>query len=292
MSKHPTLTEAAPAKLNLFLHVLGKLDNGYHDLESLVVFLDLYDWVQLVPSEAFALSIDGDLAKQLETEGAAPKNNLVMKAAQGLAKIASKPLDFGLKLTKNIPVQAGLGGGSADAAACLRLLCRYWGLDWQDTEVQNLALQLGADVPVCLRSKPCLMRGIGEHLTAFDVPALNLLVTNPMKAVSTKSIFTKLNLTPGTKLREPLSAQDLVGDPLELIKNTMNDLQATACTLEPAIERSLRLLGQNPNAGVSRMTGSGATCFAMFGSTDAAARHTTYLKQHPDQWFWSGSTLT
>lgn len=270
----------APAKINLFLRVTGKRPDGYHVLESLVVFAAVGDQVTAAPAETLSLALSGPFAAGLSGEG----DNLVLRAARALAARAGVPPHAALHLEKNLPVASGIGGGSADAAAALRTLAALWRVAPADTA---LAVGLGADVPVCLASRPCLMRGIGEDIAAAPaLPELGLVLVNPGVAVATAAIFKAR--TGGFSAPIPLpaswpSAAALAAD----CAAWGNDLQAPAMALCPPIGDVLRALAGTAGCLLAQMSGSGATCFALYESP-AAASSAAALLRHPDWWVWGG----
>lgn len=256
------LDEFAPAKLNLFLHVLGRREDGYHLLESLVSFASVGDRLRFEPGAPLGLSIEGPFGAGLAVEG----DNLILKAARAFAAHVCGAQLGAFHLEKNLPIASGIGGGSADAAAALRLLARANGVAPVDPRVMDAARLLGADVPVCLESAPRLMRGIGHELgpklAARPAPAL---LVNPCVAVPTAAIFGRLGLKPGARRTAPV-VSDLAA--------SRNDLAAPAIALEPEIAQVLAALEAAPGATLVRMSGSGATCFALFANEaarDAAA---------------------
>lgn len=257
------LSERAPAKINLFLHVLGRREDGYHLLESLVSFADVGDVLTLDPGSGLGLSVDGPFGGALDGE----PDNLVLKAARAFAAHVPKAALGRFHLTKNLPLASGIGGGSSDAAAALRLLARANGLQPDDPRLIDCARLVGADVPVCLVGGTRLMRGIGHELgPALDAVMKPALLINPGVAVETRAVFTALGLAPGGRGGAPAS-----GD----LAQCHNDLEKPACTLVPAIHDALEMLSGMQGAELVRMSGSGATCFALFGdeaSRDAATR--------------------
>lgn len=251
------ITEFAPAKLNLFLHVLGRREDGYHQLESLVSFADVGDRLGLEPGAPLGLSLSGPFGAGLAGEG----DNLILKAARAFAAHVSGARLGAFHLDKNLPVASGIGGGSTDAAAALRLLARANGVALDDLRLMDAARLLGADVPVCLEAAPRLMRGIGHELgPKLEARAVPALLVNPGVAVSTASIFGKLGLQPGERRMAPATG---------VLAATRNDLAAPAIALEPVIAQVLASLEAAPGATFVRMSGSGATCFALFESADA-----------------------
>ncbi|MGE4480181.1 4-(cytidine 5'-diphospho)-2-C-methyl-D-erythritol kinase [Acidocella sp.] len=272
-----SVTSFAPAKVNLYLHVTGKRADGYHLLDSLAVFPDVGDKVEVAQAQALSLSLTGPFGAALAGEG----DNLLLKAARALAPERG----VALTLEKNLPVASGIGGGSADAAACLRALCRLWGL--RNTDLPRLALTLGADVPVCLRSIPARMQGIGEVLApAPHLPAFGMVLVNPGVAVSTPSVFKARGggFTPAPMLPAIWpSAAAMAAD----LKRCANDLQKAAISLQPVIGEVLAELTALPGALLARMSGSGATCFALF-ATPGEARAAAAQIAHESWWRWGG----
>jgi 4-diphosphocytidyl-2-C-methyl-D-erythritol kinase len=271
----------APAKINLHLHVLGRRDDGYHLLDSLVVFAGVGDRLSVSPASDLSLTVVGPFAAGL----AADTNNLVLRAALGLADLAGVRARGALVLEKNLPVASGIGGGSADAAATLRLLCRFWGTA---PELDGLARELGADVPVCLLGRPALMSGIGEVLApAPALPEVGLVLVNPGAAVSTPGVFrarsggfSEVACFPRDGWRDAFSlAADLRG--------TRNDLEAPARVLAPAIGDALGALAGTAGCLLARMSGSGATCFGLFASAEAAQQTAGGIAR-AGWWVWGG----
>jgi 4-diphosphocytidyl-2-C-methyl-D-erythritol kinase len=276
----------AYATVNLTLRVLGKRADGYHDLESLVVFANVADQVGLLPGLALGLDIHGPTVAAAGDVA----DNLVLRAAQALA--ARVP---GLRLgrfwlTKYIPVAAGLGGGSSDAAAALLLLAQLNGLAADDQLLFEVARATGADVPVCLDARARVMRGIGEILSPpLDLPMLPALLVNPGVPVPTKEVFARLGLAPGERRGDPsviepnrLKQRDAL---IAYLISQPNDLEAPALTLQPVIAYVLAALGRNSDCLLARMSGSGATCFGLFTSRQAAAAAQEQLQAaHPAWW--------
>lgn len=272
------ITETAPAKINLFLHIQGRLDNGYHLLESLVVFSDLGDRITVRPAAEFRLTLDGPFASALGDE-----KNIVAKAASLFADASGAKLAVEIHLQKNLPVGAGIGGGSADAAATLRALQRYTGIELGNTVLQEIAIELGADVPVCLQSKPTIMTGVGERLKFLDkFPACAILLVNPEVHVDTGAVFKALDLTQCPK--RPDFDGDIANyrDLIAVLSDTANDLFRPATHVAPVIESVLKEVSLGDANG---MSGSGATCYAVFqtlSEADAAAEE--LLERHPNWW--------
>ena len=257
----------APAKLNLYLHVTGRRADGYHELDSLVTFTALTDTLEIAPADALALTVSGPFADALGTG-----ENLAIRAAAALAQRFGRPADVRIALHKRVPVAAGLGGGSADAAAVLRGLARLWRLGPEHTDdLREVALGLGADVPVCLDSRAAYMAGIGEALSAPPpLPPCGVLLVNPGVPVPTGAVF--------AERRGPFSAADRFCEiPTDapalasLLRTRRNDLEPPARARVPAIDRVLARLAASPGCLLARMSGSGGTCFGLFADEAAAA---------------------
>lgn len=272
--------ERAPAKVNLTLHVLGRRSDGYHEIESLVVFADVGDELTLAPAGVLSLEVDGPTA----AAAGAIADNLVLKAAGALAGRVSGLRVGRFALSKRLPVAAGLGGGSADAAAALRLLARVNGLAPEDPRLLQAARATGADVPVCLDPRPRLMRGIGEILSPpLALAPLPSVLVNPGVAVPTRSVFTALGRPAGV-ISPSSPPPDLTGLD-EWIARGRNDLEGPAIELAPAIAVVLAELRDLPDCRFARMSGSGATCFGLFATHVAAAAAARTLEAaHPDWW--------
>lgn len=276
-----SLVENASAKLNLFLHVTGKRADGYHLLQSLVAFTDAGDVLRAGNSETLELHVSGRFADRMPQ----PQRNSVWHAANLLRDFAGCESAARITLEKNLPVAAGIGGGSADAAAALRLLSRLWQLDLHPEERHALAVQLGADVPVCMESKPCYMEGIGELRTAIDaLPACWLVLANPGVPLLTADVFKALKTSSSTPIALPVSFSSpemLAG----YLAATRNDLQATATKLLPVIDTVIGALTAQPGCMLARMSGSGPTCFGLFTNEDAARAGARNIATAQPEWW-------
>ncbi|OYU48619.1 MAG: 4-(cytidine 5'-diphospho)-2-C-methyl-D-erythritol kinase [Rhizobiales bacterium PAR1] len=274
--------DRAPAKINLFLHVFGRRDDGYHLIESLVGFADVGDDLALELAARLSLTIDGPMAGGLVAED----DNLVLRAARLFLAAFPAARAGRFSLTKNLPVASGLGGGSSDAAAALRLLCRANQMDATDPRVLAIARELGADVPVCVEVRPRLMRGIGHELGPVlahaDTPAL---LINPGVAVETRAVFSGLGLQPGQRLLQPAGASSGGDRFARLAAETRNDLEAPAKAIAPKIERVLKALSAAAGCQVARMSGSGATCFGLFESEADVLRAAEVLRMREGLWW-------
>jgi 4-diphosphocytidyl-2-C-methyl-D-erythritol kinase len=279
------LVENAPAKVNLTLRVVGRRGDGYHEIESLVAFAGFGDRLSFSPGRALTLTVGGPGAA-LVGENA---ENLVLKAAKALVALIPGIALGAFHLDKQLPVAAGLGGGSADAAAALRVMARANSLGGDDPRLYEAARATGADVPVCLDPRVRVMRGIGDLLSApLVLPVLPAALVNPGVAVATKAVFA--GWTPAAS---PAVAHDLVATAkfgsvellLQFLTAHSNDLENAAISLAPAIGEVLAALRALPRCRLARMSGSGATCFALFGSAaDAIAAAEIMHGRYPHWW--------
>lgn len=298
ISTEAALIENGRAKVNLTLRVVGRRTDGYHEIESLVAFADCADVLSLVPGSALHLNAVGPLAQSCGDTA----DNLVMKAARLLGERVPN-LRFGeFTLEKVLPVAAGIGGGSADAAAALRLLARANSLAIDDPCVLEAAQMTGADVPVCLASRACVMTGIGETLMPFAVPKLPCVMVNPRVAVPTKDVFQELGLRNGellvgaadvmTEAAEWPEGGTSIRDWLEALAIGHNDLEAPAIRIQPMVREVLSSLRNVDAAALARMSGSGATCFALFENAADALRASQKIQLDHPQWWVHAGTLS
>ncbi len=286
MSADDGLEIWAPAKINLYLRLTGKRADGYHLLNSVFVFADLADHLTAKPANGLSLETKGPWAGALA--GEADSDNLVLRAARLLLAemqcSASVP-GAHLTLTKNIPVAAGIGGGSADAAAALKLLMRLWGVILPDKRLMVLAEELGADVPSCLVSRPVHVRGTGELMTPLgDNPDWGILLVNPRVAVSTAQIF-KTYGQEGAGFSHDDTGPGDWRDLDWLSRQSRNDLEAPAMKIAPVIGSVLAALRSLQSCRLVRMSGSGATCFALFDDKDQAQRAEKVISSQYPQWW-------
>ncbi|WOF73141.1 4-(cytidine 5'-diphospho)-2-C-methyl-D-erythritol kinase [Parvibaculaceae bacterium PLY_AMNH_Bact1] len=276
------ILEVANAKINLSLKVKGRLPNGYHQLESLVVFASVADRITCNDADALGLEISGPFADQLIDE----KNNLVLNAARVFAGALGRDPSVKFELEKNLPIASGIGGGSADAAAALRAMMRLWGDPVGS--IDGIALQLGADVPVCVRKRPSFMTGVGESIRAVPrLPEIHAVLANPGIGVSTADVFQHLQAGPvdGPE-RLPLLPGVETLDLLVLwLEENGNDLEVPAMDIAPAIKTVIDELKATAGCRLARMSGSGATCFALYDNPfDSAEAAATLKKKHIDWW--------
>lgn len=270
------LRETAFAKINLALHIRERLPDGYHSIETLFAFCEGGDVLEAALADDLSLTIDGPFAPDLS----GGSDNLVFQAAEQL-RAARAPLSgAAIRLTKNLPIASGIGGGSADAAAALRLLARLWDVPRDHPVLSDIAADLGADVPACLLSRACRGEGKGDHLDPIslgDLQSAPTLLVNPGVAVPTGPVFGEWDAVDRGSLA--------LSDPLRLDPAWRNDLMPPAKIIAPVIGDVLAVLEASSGAAFTRMSGSGATCFALFGSTgkrDQAAR--ILAENHPDWW--------
>ncbi len=277
--------EVAPAKVNLFLHVLGRRTDGYHLLDSLAVFVGAADVLRAMPGEELSLAVGGPFSDALAGE----RDNLVLSAARALAEAAGVRARARLVLEKHLPVASGIGGGSADAAAALRLLARVWGVNLDPGRLREVAARLGADVPVCLVSGAAHMGGAGEILSAAPaIPECGMVLVNPGVAVATPSVFRAREGSYSSPADLPASWADAaaMADGLAALAN---DLEPPAVALRPVIGEVLAALRRLPGCLLARMSGSGATCFALFaGPAEAIAAAGAPELRECCWWTWGG----
>ena len=271
-----SLSELAPAKINLFLHIVGKRADGYHQVESLAVFTRYGDVLKAVPATALSLHVTGPFADGLNTD-----DNLVLRAARLLQTKADVKEGARLTLEKYLPVASGMGGGSADAAATLRLLAKYWPIGNPQILVE-CARELGADVLACLASRTLMMQGIGDELSVVDdTEPVHLLLVNPLRPVLTRDVFARFD--------RPFSAP--LGNALPSVFACRNDLQQTATQIVPEIADILTVVEKQDGCILARMSGSGATCFGLFSNADETTRAQQIIRSAYPRW-WVQATHT
>ena len=289
-----TVEVFAPAKINLTLHITGQRADGYHLLDSLVVFAPARDRLIIQDGNILSLTVEGPEADGVPGD----MKNLALQAAEILAEDGK---GASLLLEKHLPAASGIGGGSADAAAALRgMLVRredFSAVDWTppgDDVLKPYAeriLALGADVPMCLLSAPCRARGIGEKLEFFNPPRLPALLANPRVPVSTAAVFAGLAKRDNAPMPDELPSFSDTSELIEWVKSQRNDLQEPAIAAAPVIGEVLEVLGGLPECRLARMSGSGATCFALFETDSAAIAAGTILEKKFPEWWLSGGAL-
>jgi 4-diphosphocytidyl-2-C-methyl-D-erythritol kinase len=279
---------AAPAKINLYLHVLGRRDDGFHLLDSLVAFADVHDTVTAVEADALTLSVSGPFGPSL----AAEPDNLVLRAARALASAGGVKRGARMRLIKRLPVASGIGGGSSDAAAALRVLAALWRVNLPKGDLHRLALDLGADVPVCLGGRALYMGGIGDALSpAPALPRAGIVLVNPGAPLPTPPVFKARQ----GAFSKPARFADAPGDAralAQLLAQRRNDLTQAAMGLAPAIGAVLDELAASPGCLIARMSGSGATCFGLYGDeAGAAAAAAAIAGVRPEWWVAPGRLI-
>ena len=268
----------APAKVNLTLHVTGKREDGYHNLDSLVMFADVGDQITVCAAPKTTLEVIGPMASGVPCDG----NNVILQAASLLPEVAAN-----IVLQKHLPHAAGLGGGSSDAAATLRALARLGNCDLPSDTVG-----IGADVPICLHAATARMQGVGEQITPLtELPSLDAVLVNPNLPVLTAEVFKRLrdshNAPMPDEMPEKMGANELI----EWLKTMRNDLQAPAIEAEPVIEQVFQALEVTPGCRLVRMSGSGGTCFGLYDDAETAAAAAGRLRENFPSWWVTATTL-
>jgi 4-diphosphocytidyl-2-C-methyl-D-erythritol kinase len=294
----PALMDEGRAKVNLTLRVVARRSDGYHDLESVVAFADCADRLTLTPGPELTLQMSGPLAQAC----GATADNLVLKAARLLAERVPDMKAGSFTLDKVLPVAAGIGGGSADAAAALRLLAQLNGLSPGDERIIEVAELAGADVPVCVASQACVMTGVGESLQPLALPKMPCVMVNPGVPVATRDVFDALGLRNGELL---VGATDVllqdrswpetdasIAEWIEAFVEVGNDLEAPAARIQPVITEVLSALGESAGVKLVRMSGSGATCFAIFADDATAQRAAEKIRRGHAAWWVHAGTLS
>jgi 4-diphosphocytidyl-2-C-methyl-D-erythritol kinase len=278
----------APAKVNLYLHLVGRRADGYHLLDSLVAFPDIGDRIIAAPADTLSLRVGGPEAGALAGRD---DDNIVLRAARMLASEAGEDRGAALKLVKNLPTASGIGGGSSDAAATLRVLDRLWKRPLAAARLKAIALHLGADVPACLATRPVWVGGVGESLAPVShLPEAGIVLANPRRTLATAAVFRERRgpfTASGRFAAVPADAAGLAA----MLASRRNDLTEAALALVPEIAAVLDRLRGLPGALLARMSGSGATCFALFADRAAALRGAAMLAQAEPGWWSAGGTL-
>ena len=278
------LSQTAPAKLNLYVHVLGRRADGRRDLDSLIVFTEIGDRLTMRPAASLSLEVRGAFAGALGVG----EDNLVMRAARALQNTAGGSPGAAIVLEKEIPVAAGLGGGSADAAATLRLLARLWEVDDAPAHLAELAAQLGSDVAACLHGQPCYVVGAGDSVEpAPELAHFHTVLVNPGVALATGDVFAAFDEANATasevaRLVAPVRGHEELA---EQLRARSNDLEAVGTVLVPEIALALETLAGLSGCLLARMSGSGATCFGLFARAEDAAAGAAVLRQTFEDWW-------
>jgi 4-diphosphocytidyl-2-C-methyl-D-erythritol kinase len=282
----------SPAKINLYLHVTGRRDDGYHELDSMVVFADIGDDITIEPADSFSFHINGPFSDSFDAKAkdASPhSSNLVVRAVWELSRTLKKNTNFKITLTKNLPIASGIGGGSSNAAAMLWGLLDYWKVSNYPDGLEQLMLELGADVPACFHCAPCRMTGIGEILEpAPEMTEIPVLLINPNEPCPTEKVFKRFTKFNKADFKTPMELPghlDHYDDLTLFLKNKSNDLTQSAIELCPTVIDVLDILNTQSGCEFAQLSGSGATCFGLFEHYDhakIAAR--SIVESHPDWW--------
>lgn len=279
------VTEHAPAKVNLALHITGKREDGYHLLDSLVAFTTFGDTLECYPDDIISMDVQGTFAHALNPD----PNNSILKAARLLQEQTGCRQGARMTLHKYIPVSAGLGGGSSNAAAALRALCHLWNASVPQEKLEAIALGIGSDVPVCLRARPAVMRGIGEQVTPVEIAEAGIVLINPGVPLATADVFK--NRVGEVSPHVHWSRMDSYDALMHALQQTGNHLEAAAVKLCPPITQGLHALQQSPGCDLARMSGSGATCFGLFKNEALAEHAAAYLQHALPGWWIKPTTL-
>lgn len=295
MIQRKSLSVFAPAKINLYLHVTGKLDNGYHALDSLAVFADIGDIVRFDEADDFSFAVQGPFASGFsaaERDASPDSVNIAVKAVWAASHAVQRPPQFRMTLEKNLPLASGLGGGSADAAAAIWGAMEWWGLSPHAAPFMGGMMQgLGADVPVCLNCAPALMRGAGDMLEpAPPLPEAPVVLVNPGKPCSTRRVFGGFRGPFGTPADIPGDLSD-IDDLAWLIEQEGNDLLPAAIDVVPEIPDMIELLQEQGGCAAAGMSGSGATCFALFREENDALEAVREIGAAQPSWWVRAGTL-
>lgn len=287
-----SLATRARAKINLSLHVVGRRADGYHELESLVAFAAEGDELSLVPGDGLHLTVEGVPADAIGDAA----DNLVYRAAEALSRRRGGLVTGHFHLLKKLPVASGIGGGSSDAAATLRLLALANGIAPDAPVLYEVAARLGADVPVCIDQATRIMRGTGTDLAPpIAIDPIPALLVNPGIPVETARVFSALGLAPGeqsaTASQQDLGATLHSSDIVAFAKSQRNDLMSPAMRVAPVIGEVLHAVGKSPGCLLARMSGSGATVFGLFGSQAQARAAADEIRSAHSGWWVRATTI-
>ncbi len=274
----------APAKINLYLHITGKRTDGLHELESLIVFAETCDVISFRPSKTLSLEISGPQANQLKEQDS---KNIILKAVESMSSLIDSNVDVGVEihLQKFLPIAAGIGGGSADAAATLRALKILWNVSLSDNQLMNLAYSLGSDVPVCILGTSAYLAGVGEKVTPVEsIPKIPLLLVNPKIPLPTSLVFNSWKGSNST-LNPIVSFSGSVSKLVAELRDRRNDLEDPARSLVPQIDEVICEIQSQRGCELARMSGSGATCFGIFLKQEDLTIAASRIKMsHPNWW--------
>lgn len=283
------ITVFAPAKINLFLHVTGKRPDGYHLLDTVMAFCkQTGDIIHIEGAQTLAFEVNGPFADGLPQDD----GNIVIRAAYELARLCNKDLSVKITLTKNMPLAAGLGGGSSDAAACVKALLEYWNLNSAEVEgFRDMLLQLGADVPACFAAYPARITGIGENIErlkmTFSMPAV---IVNPLTPSLTANVFNTLQSDDYSAAIDVMPDASDLNSFIDGLKQLENDLYKAACTHNSDISNVVSAIANSPDCLLARMSGSGASCFGLYDSPEKANLAKSQIQQSHPEW-WVASSL-
>lgn len=269
----------ARAKINLFLHCIGKLPNGYHNLQSLVAFADIYDIIKLKLAKTYSLNINGDFANTLNNSTSI-NDNIITKTFNLFKKTFNLNSNVEINLTKNLPLGAGIGGGSSDCAVVILGLIKLFNLKINKEDLIQLALQIGSDIPVCLHQKIAIMEGIGDKITPYKLnKRLYIILINPNIILPTKDVFANLTAPYNAKINIANT-----GNIIDFLKQHTNDLLNSAISIQPSLIDILKEL-QNTKPILANMSGSGSTFFALYDDFKQINQVLPYLyKKFPQYW--------
>lgn len=282
-SRGERLALSAPAKINLFLHVTGRRADGFHLLDSLVAFTEYGDGLSVVPDDRLILEIDGPFAPELGDDHG---QNLVLRAGDLLNQVSGSHRGGRINLTKNLPIAAGIGGGSADAAAALRLMSRLWEIDAPAQTLYDIASRLGADVPVCLVSEPSVFAGIGERITPVPaLPPCGVVLVNAREQVPTPAVFAARTGGFTPEIGWPVAANMTFDEMIRLLAMRRNDLGLAARSVSPVIGDVLGAIDATQGCRLARLSGSGGTCFGLYESGETAHRAAAKISDMNPHWW-------
>lgn len=277
----------SPAKINLFLEVISRRKDNYHNLNSLMCFCDIGDYIEVVENENFFFETEGPFKKFLAHE----KNNLIIKAIDKLQELTKSKFNLKVKLIKNLPVSSGLGGGSSNAATIIKILIKKFNLKIEKKTLDKFLIKLGSDVPFCFYKKSAIIQNIGEVIKSVpEIPQYPILIVNPLIQVSTKEIFLRVNnfTHPKTSVPRKICNEEF----FFLLKNSSNDLERIAIKLYPEIQEILKIFKNQTNCLISRMSGSGASCYGLFDDQQKLKEaEKLFNKKNKFWWVKSGKIL-
>jgi len=294
MNKAKAHSIFAPAKINLYLHLTGRRDDGYHLLDSLIAFADIGDELTIRSASEFGFEVTGPFAERFsaaERDASPDSSNLVVRAAWALARAAGKAPDVHITLNKVLPLAAGIGGGSSDAAAAIWGLMKLWSIPESAPYLPDVMAELGADVPVCLNCQSARMQGIGEVIEPLaQLPEMPALLVNPLEPCATPEVFLRTGKAFKPAVSKDLSALTTKTELLDFLQQQENDLTPAAMEITPVIGDVLGALERSQGCALARMSGSGATCFGLFDSTESCQKAADHLRgDHPGWWIKAGT---